>query len=189
MDKDEKEVVAELSEQEFNELKKMGLHFNLACIFLPALCLSLIMFGYLRIETMILHVVLSLLVIPSFVIRTRFLIKYPQYNLSTKRFRFETYSYIACLIFAFGTAFLVHEPEPGVIAYYFLNIYIQPAFIVFTFVILGVTGATTNRIVKIYFEEEKRRRDQAEDLLDKENEQHLEEENELFKSEAEEDNV
>lgn len=122
-------------------------------ILFPADCFLFIIFGYHILEITILKIAILLL---NLILRTIFLVKFPSYNKSKKRFLFETISYCACMVFAVATAFLV-KYDSREWSYYFLNIYIQSAFMIFTFVVLGYFAQTANRIAKIFLNENKQR--------------------------------
>lgn len=133
-------------------------------ILFPADCFLFIIFGYHILEITILEIAILLLNLIFFTLRTIFLVKFPSYNKSKKRFLFETISYCACIVFAVATAFLV-KYDGREWSYYFLNIYIQPAFIIFTFVVLGYFAQTANRIAKIFLDENKKRANLKNDII------------------------
>ena len=145
-----------MNDTEYNWLLYTNLSQYFCFVLFPADCVLFIIFGYHILGITILEVALLLFNIVNFIIRTIFLVKFPHYNKSKKRFLFETISYSACIIFAVATAFLV-KYDGRVWSYYFLNIYIQPAFIIFTFVVLWRFAQTAHRIGKIFAEENKRR--------------------------------
>lgn len=149
-----------MDEKEYNWLTYTILSQYFCFILFPAVCFVFIIFGYHILPVVILEFVLLLLVGIPFILRTIFLVKYPKYNKSKKRFLFETISYCACIAFAIGTGFLV-EFDGHVWSYYFLNIYIQPAFIIYTLVVLGFLASTAKRISKIYLTEVKIRKTQG----------------------------
>ncbi|HEY8390175.1 MAG TPA: hypothetical protein VIL26_04400 [Clostridia bacterium] len=144
-----------MDDKEFLALQRIVIHNYAAFVLFPAVCMFYIIFGYVLPSFIFTEIALTILLLSSFIPRTKFFIRYPN-QIKKKRFLFETISYICCLIFAIGTGFLVKENN-GVFSYYFLNIYIQPAFIIFTFVILGYMASTANRIAKIYLAEKKNR--------------------------------
>lgn len=76
-----------------------------------------------------------------------------------KRLLFETIAYIACIAFAIGTAFLVKD-EGGVFTYYSFNIYIQPLYMIFVFVVMGYHVGTGKKVAKAYNAEKIRRAEQ-----------------------------
>ena len=144
-----------MEEKEFLALQRLGLSNYSAFVFFPAVCVFYIIFGYVLPSFIFSEIALTILLLSSFIPRTIFFIRYP-HQIKRKRFLFETISYIGCLIFAIATGFLVKEND-GVFSYYFLNIYIQPAFIIFMLVVLGYMAGTAKRIAKIYLAEKKNR--------------------------------
>lgn len=144
-----------MSDEEYNETLRIALSLIISFLLFPVLCCNLIIFGYVFIGFIVTDIVLGILIIPSFILRTKFIGKYKKYA-SEKRFYFETISYISCLVFAVATAFAVKE-SGGVFTYYFLNIYIQPLYIIFVFVVMGFHIATSKKIAKAYIEERNKR--------------------------------
>ena len=119
-----------MSDEEYNETLRIALSLIISFLLFPVLCCNLIIFGYVFIGFIVTDIV--------------------------KRFYFETISYISCLVFAVATAFAVKE-SGGVFTYYFLNIYIQPLYIIFVFVVMGFHIATSKKIAKAYIEERNKR--------------------------------
>lgn len=144
-----------MNDTEYTETLRATIPLVISFLLFPAFCCILIIFGYVWIGFIIAETILGIMVISSFILRTKFLIKYPQYT-TKKRFLFETLSYIVCLIFAVGTAFAVKDIG-GVLTYYLFNIYIQPIFIIFVFVVMGFMISTSKKIVKAYQNEKERR--------------------------------
>ena len=103
---------------------------------------------------------MGVLIIPCFIARTWFLMRYSQYT-TKRRLLFETLAYIACIAFAIGTAFLVEE-SGGVFMYYPFNIYIQPLYMIFVFVVMGYHIATSKKVAKAYNAEKARRQEREE---------------------------
>lgn len=145
-----------MNDTEFKWLKNTVLCQYFCFILFPADLILFIIFGYRILSVTILEIVLLIFNLVNFILRTLFLVKYPHYNRSQKRFLFETISYCASVVFAVATAFLV-KYDGRVWSYYDFNIYIQPAFIIFTFVILGYFAQTANRIAKNFVKENKER--------------------------------
>lgn len=143
-------------EKEYKDLQFYNLFLFLCFIFFPAICFFYIIFGYVRTGFVVAEIILSGFVVFFFIFRTIFLLRYKKYNRSKKGFLFETISFISCFVFAISTAFLVKEDD-GVFTYYFLNIYIQPAFMIFTFVVMGYMASTARRVAQIYTAEYQKR--------------------------------
>lgn len=135
-------------------------------VLFPAFCLVTILFGYVRPVFIIIECVVGALITVCFALRTWFLNKYPKYA-GKKRFYFETVSYLFCLVFAIGTGFAVTE-DSGVFSYYFLNIYIQPAYMIYVFVVMGFHIATGKKVAKAYDAEKRARKKFENDTADKE---------------------
>lgn len=104
------------------------------------------------------EVVTGAIIVPCFIARTLFLTRHSQYA-TKKRLLFETIAYIACIAFAIGTAFLVKD-EGGVFTYYPFNIYIQPLYMIFVFVVMGYHVGTGKKVAKAYNAEKIRRAEQ-----------------------------
>lgn len=145
-----------MADKEYKDLKFYKNFLFLCFIFFPAICIFYITFGYVRIGFIIVEIIFTLITTYFFILRTIFLLRYKKYNRSKKIFLYETISYILFLVFAISTAFLVKE-DKGIFTYYFLNIYIQPAFVIFTFIILGSMATTAKRVAQIYVAEFKKR--------------------------------
>jgi hypothetical protein len=144
-----------MDDKEFLALQRITIHNYAAFVLFPAVCVFYIIFGYVLPSFIFTEIALTIILLSSFIPRTIFFIRYPN-QIKRKRFLFETISYIGSLIFAIGTGFLVKENN-GVFSYYFLNIYIQPIFVIFTFVVACYMASTANRIFKIYLAEKKNR--------------------------------
>lgn len=140
-----------MDDKEFKDTFYIGTAMLLTFLLFPTFCLITIMFGYTRFWFIIIESVIAVIIITCFILRTKFLLNYHKY-VTKKRFLFETIAYIACLVFAFGTGFAVTESN-GEFSYYFLNIYIQPAYLIFVFVIMGYHVATAKKVAKSYAEE------------------------------------
>lgn len=105
--------------------------------------------------------IVGAIILPCFIARTVFLMRYRQYA-TKKRLLFETIAYIACIAFAIGTAFLVKD-EGGIFTYYPFNIYIQPLYMVFALVVMGYHIGTSKKVAKAYQKEKARRQGKDED--------------------------
>lgn len=124
----------------------------------PAFCLITILFGYVWAGVIVMEVISGAIIAPCFIARTLFLARHSQYA-TKKRLLFETIAYIACIAFAIGTAFLVKD-EGGVFTYYPFNIYIQPLYMIFVFVVMGYHVGTGKKVAKAYNAEKIRRAEQ-----------------------------
>ena len=144
-----------MSDKEYKSTLIICTFMMISFIFFPAFCFITILFGYVWTGFIIMECIVAALIIPCFVLRTIFLIKYPNY-LSKKRLVFETVSYVACLLFAFGTAFLVKD-NAGVFTYYPFNIYIQPLYMIFVLVVMGFHVGTSKKVAKAYNSEKRKR--------------------------------
>ena len=114
----------------------------------PAFCLITILFGYVWAGFIVMECVIGAIIVPCFVARTLFLARHSQYA-TKKRLLFETIAYIACIAFAIGTAFFVKD-EGGVFIYYPFNIYIQPLYMIFVFVVMGYHVGMGKKVAKAY---------------------------------------
>ena len=134
-----------ITDKEFKALDSIIISLYLSIILFPGLCLLLIVFGYHSVPVMILQGAVLLITIIPFIRRTIFLKKYPHHQLSLKRFNYETISWICCLLFAIGTALLVSyhvDGDTSSLEYYPFNIYVMPAFLIFT-VVLSISFIRT----------------------------------------------
>lgn len=145
-----------MDDKEYKETSYTCVAMLISFVLFPAFCFITIIFGYEWNAFIITESILAALIIPCFILRTKFLLKYRQYT-SKRRFLFETIAYIACLVFALGTGFAVHEND-GVFSYYLLNIYIQPAYMIFVLVVMGYHVATAKKAAKASIAEDKLRK-------------------------------
>lgn len=143
-----------MCDKEYQDTRNISLAMMLAFLLFPAFCFVTILFGYVWTGFIVMECVVAAIIIPSFILRTVFLTKYRRYT-TRRRFWFETIGYIACLIFAIGTGFAVEE-DGGVFSYYFLNIYIQPLYLIFVLVVMGYQISTAKKVAKAYTEETRR---------------------------------
>ena len=132
--------------REYQESKLVCPAIFISFLCFPSICFLLIVFGYVWTTFIVIDSILMFLIIPTFIARTRFLLMYRQYA-TKKRFLFETISYILCLAFALLTAFAVNY-DGSKFNYYFLNIYVQPAYTIFVFIVAGYYIATGKKIAK-----------------------------------------
>lgn len=144
-----------MSDKEYTSTLRICTAMVISFVLFPAFCFITILFGYVWKGFIVMECVLAAIILPCFVLRTNFLLKYPKYG-SKKRFIFETVSYIGCLAFAFGTAFLV-EDNGGVFSYYPLNIYIQPLYMIFVIIVMVYHIKTAKKVAESYNTEKKRR--------------------------------
>ena len=145
--------VTKMDNKEFNLTLYICTPMVISFVLFPAFCFITIWFGYVWPGFIVMEVVAGALIIPCFIARTWFLVRCRQYA-TKRRLFFETFAYIACIAFAIGTAFLVKESD-GVFTYYPFNIYIQPLYMIFVFVVMGYRPAlpetgTNQKALRVY---------------------------------------
>lgn len=120
----------------------------ISSVLFPAFCFITILFGYVWAGFIAMEAVVGAILLPCFIARTVFLIRHNKY-ITKKRLLFETIAYIACIAFALGTAVLVKD-EGGTFTYYPFNIYIQPLYMIFVFVVMGYHIGTSKKVAKAH---------------------------------------
>lgn len=140
-----------MSDKEYSASMRIGLPMIVSFILFPAFCFITILFGYVWNGFIIMESIVGALILWCFILRTRVVFKCPHYA-SRKRLIFETTMYISCLIFAIATGFLVKENN-DVFSCYFLNKNIQPANMIFVFVIMGLHISTDKKVAKAFNKE------------------------------------
>lgn len=146
-----------MDDNEFKKTLYICTPMVLSFVLLPAFCLITILFGYVWTGFIVLEAIVGGIMLTCFILRTAFLIKYNQYA-GKGRLILETVAYVACIAFAVGTAFLVKD-EGGVFTYYPFNIYIQPLYMIFVFIVMGYHIATGKKVAKAYSAEKERRQE------------------------------
>ncbi len=144
-----------MNDEEYRQTLFICTPMVLSFVLFPAFCLITILFGYVWAGFIAMEAIVAAVILPCFIARTAFLTGHSRYA-TKKRLLFETIAYIACIAFAIGTAFLV-EDEGGVFTYYPFNIYIQPLYMIFVFVVMTFHIGTAKKVANTYQNEKARR--------------------------------
>ena len=140
-----------MTDEEYYDYCKTGFSFFTSFILFPAVSLILMVFGYTKISSIIIEMVVLCLSIVSFSRRLWFLRKHRRY-ITDKQFYFQNLSYVICLLISIIAALFVKlnvEDGKNVLNGFFLNIYIIPIVIIYEFVVLGFMAKTAKDLAKL----------------------------------------